>query len=243
MSKLLTIKELCERIGFSRRLVDNLRKEGKIPFYKFSGKMLRYDPDEVLAALRAASRVIGEEPKPASEPEKVTPRKKRKTPQPEEEKGRPPIHEGCEHFRISEHQKKLVLAKYAQLKVPTEIIPKVISVVDAWLASDTSRAIRARATSSHYRQLYAPWAIEGAARVRDASGIVGTQKGSSDRAAETRKRIEEQTSRVSPGKPMTMAEVLARNPDARRFVSKETIQLLTGSGSTSIDESPDSENK
>tara|TARA_B100000767_G_scaffold66604_1_gene62985 strand:+ start:507 stop:764 length:258 start_codon:yes stop_codon:yes gene_type:complete len=49
--KIITEKELSERIGISKVTLHKYRKEGKIPFSKI-GRTIRYDYDEVLGVLK-----------------------------------------------------------------------------------------------------------------------------------------------------------------------------------------------
>ena len=49
--KIITEKELSERIGISKVTLHKYRKEGKIPFSKV-GRIIRYDYKEVIDALK-----------------------------------------------------------------------------------------------------------------------------------------------------------------------------------------------
>jgi excisionase family DNA binding protein len=47
-------KQLAERLGVSLRTVRTWTKDGRLPSHRVGPKLVRYDPDEVSEALRAA---------------------------------------------------------------------------------------------------------------------------------------------------------------------------------------------
>ena len=49
---MLNEMELAKYLGLSKRSIQNLRADGKIPFYRISNRCIRFDPDEVGRALR-----------------------------------------------------------------------------------------------------------------------------------------------------------------------------------------------
>jgi excisionase family DNA binding protein len=51
MKKLVTIDQLSKETGFSVWTLYSFAASGKIPFYKFGYRTMRFDPPKVLAAL------------------------------------------------------------------------------------------------------------------------------------------------------------------------------------------------
>ena len=53
--RLVTVKQIAETISVPERQVRRLASEGRIPAYRFSRKVLRFDPDAVLKSAEVAT--------------------------------------------------------------------------------------------------------------------------------------------------------------------------------------------
>lgn len=85
-----------------------------------------------------------------------------------------PIYEGCEFFRIRDHEKALVQAHFKKEGWPLDKVVIMIKLIDNWLAKDTPNALKARKSDTHFRRLYdITWlnqAIEAKNIVKKANG-------------------------------------------------------------------------
>ena len=53
MGTLVTAEEIARLIGVTRRTISAWARKGKIPRIKITGKVVRFDPDQVVRALKS----------------------------------------------------------------------------------------------------------------------------------------------------------------------------------------------
>lgn len=73
-----------------------------------------------------------------------------------------PVVDGCEFFRMSDHERSLAEGYYRENKFPPELLRFAVHEVETWLSTNNPKAIKARESASHYRYLYAAWVLEKA---------------------------------------------------------------------------------
>lgn len=150
---------------------------------------------------------------------------------------RSPVWPGCVYFRMSDSELILAQDYYRKEGLPLELIPHVITEVEQWLTGPdgkpTPKAMTARRSGSHFRRLYASWAIEkGQTRARMApttqNGATGQIRpsGMYQTAAEkTTSMLQREAIRAAK---LDQEEVDRRNDEKRRVPTTDNNQAILG---------------